>query len=416
MADDSSTQSQTGMAALRARKGTKKAAAAPKGSKAAETAGETARRTPPPPMFPKSAAAEGAGVTKTADATQAEQDSGHSVAAASVEKQPVRVPTADHQAASAEVSDAGRQQTVAPEPVEAPAQEPKAAAQTGGAEERIRVDDGASRGAAAPVETPAAKAASAEGSEPPSSADIPVQARTPEAEQRQGSSDGDRVAKAQEGSVSVPPRAEAPSPTAAAPAVERQEVSEAAADGVRSDGGGFPGTSLERRSGQAAVAVTSQWDHHVPPPVNEGFPRAEEILNQRFITREALNASVPAELQIPHRLQLLKVVSRISQIPPADLVAVAVDWFLRGGKASADDMLPPWNGYTGHGTPEEIRPAEVVLNERFITREPLKSQVPADLQLNHRLAMYRVLNRLDKMPVADIVTVALDRWLRVMRF
>ncbi|MCZ1012118.1 hypothetical protein [Streptomyces lydicus] len=173
---------------------------------------------------------------------------------------------------------------------------------------------------------------------------------------------------------------------------------------------------MERRSGQASVAVTGQWDHHVPPPVNEGFPRAEGVLSQRFIGREALNASVPTELQIPHRLQLLKVVSRINQIPPADLVAVAIDWFLRGGKPTADDMLPPWNAYTGHGTPEYIRPAEVVLNERFIPRESLKSQVPAELQLGHRLAMYRVLNRLDKMPVADIVAVALDRWLRVMRF
>ncbi|MFF3734069.1 hypothetical protein ACFYXM_28125 [Streptomyces sp. NPDC002476] len=415
MADDSSTQPQAGMAALRARKGTKKTAAAPKGTKASETAGETAHRTPPRPMFPKTTATQGSSGTAAADAPPAEQEGGRSVAVAPTEQQPVRVPTAGPEATNVEGADAGPQQAVASEPVEAPAQGQVEHARDGGGVSAVTTTPEAD-GAAAPVETPAAKEALAQGGDFPSSPDIPVQARTPEAGQRQDSSGSDRVADAQEKGDAVPPWAEAPSPVAVAPAVERQEVGEATADGVRSDGRGFPGTSLERRSGQAAVAFASQWDRHVPPPVNEGFPRAEEILNQRFITREALNASVPAELQIPHRLQLLKVASRINHIPPADLVAVAVDWFLRGGKASADDMLPPWNGYTGHGTSEEIRPAEVVLNERFITREPLKSQVPADLQLNHRLAMYRVLNRLDKMPVADIVTVALDRWLRVMRF
>ncbi|MFI1225941.1 MULTISPECIES: hypothetical protein [unclassified Streptomyces] len=423
MADESSTQPQGGMAALRARKAAgKKTAAGPKETKAAEATGETARRTPPKPMFPKAAAAEGAGGTRTADAPQEGRD-GHSVAAVPEEQQPVRVQAAGPVATKDEDSDAGRHETVVPGEVSTPTQEPEAAAQTGEAQEYVRAAaDGVPRASGAPEGDEAAPSAAsdAEGSSDQvgdslGSADIPLQGRTPERDQAPGSPDGRRVADAQEAGASVRPGAEVPPHAAASAAVGDQEVGEAAADGVRNGVGG-PGATLERRSGQAAAAVTSQWDHHVPPPVNEGFPRAEEVLNQRFINREALNASVPAELQIPHRLQLLKVVSRINHIPPADLVAVAVDWFLRGGKASADDMLPPWNGYTGHGTPEEIRPAEVVLNERFISREPLKSQVPADLQLNHRLAMYRVLNRLDKMPVADIVTVALDRWLRVMGF
>jgi hypothetical protein len=416
MADDSSTQPKTGMAALRARKkDARKTTATPKGTKASEAPGETARRTPPRPMFPKATAAEGSSSTGDAGVPPAEQNGGRSIAQAATEQQPVSVSAAAPEVTDVEGADAGRQRAATSEPVEARAQE-----QT----EPGQGDDGASAvtaapaadGAALPVDKPGAKEAAQGGGSPGSSPDIPVQARTPEAEQAPKRSDGDRVADVQEEAAAVPPRAKAASSAAAEPAAGRQAADEAAADGIRSDNGDVPGAALERRSAQTAVAVTSQWDRHVPPPVNEGFPRAEEILNQRFITREPLNASVPAELQIPHRLQLLKVVSRINHIPPADLVAVAVDWFLRGGKASADDMLPPWNGYTGHGTPEDIRPAEVVLNERFITRESLKSQVPADLQLNHRLAMYRVLNRLDKMPVADIVAVALDRWLRVMRF
>jgi hypothetical protein len=414
MADDSSTQPKTGMAALRARKDARKTTATSKGTKASETAGETARRTPPKPKFPKVTAAEGSTGTGDAGVPPAEQNGGRSSAQAVTEQQPVTVPTAAPAVANVEGADAGRQRAASSEPEETPAQE-----QT----EHGQGDDGASAVNAAPeadeapllVDTPDAEGASAQDGGSPGSPGIPVQARLAEAEQASKSSDGDRVADVQEDGA-VPPRAEATSSAAAEPVAGRQAADEAVPDGTRSDSGDVPGAELERRSAQAAVAVTSQWDRHVPPPVNEGFPRAEEILNQRFITREPLNASVPTELQFPHRLQLLKVVSRINHIPPADLVSVAVDWFLRGGKASADDMLPPWNGYTGHGTPEDIRPAEVVLNERFITREPLKSQVPRDLQLTHRLAMYRVLNRLEKMPPADIVTVALDRWLRVMGF
>ncbi|MCX4682143.1 hypothetical protein OG413_43970 [Streptomyces sp. NBC_01433] len=134
------------------------------------------------------------------------------------------------------------------------------------------------------------------------------------------------------------------------------------------------------------------------------------------MTRETLNASVPKKLEIPYRIEVLKVVSGINHIPPADLVAVAVDWFLRGGKPTPDEMLPPWNTYVGPGTPEDVAQAEDALQERFIDREQLKWQTPSALQLGQRLAMYRVMNRLTKVPVGDIVTVAVDRWLRVMQY
>ncbi len=159
----------------------------------------------------------------------------------------------------------------------------------------------------------------------------------------------------------------------------------------------------------------AMWDSHAVPP-SGNVPRAEEVLNQRFMTRETLNASVPKKLDIPYRVEVLRVVSGINQIPPADLVAVAVDWFLRGGKPSPDEMLPPWNTYVGPGTPEGLVQAEDALQERFIDREQLKWQTPSALQLGQRLAMYRVMNRLTKVPVGDIVTVAVDRWLRVMQY
>ncbi|WP_394426429.1 hypothetical protein [Streptomyces sp. SGAir0957] len=157
------------------------------------------------------------------------------------------------------------------------------------------------------------------------------------------------------------------------------------------------------------------WDQHVVPP-HANFPRAEEVLNQRFVDRETLNASVPKKLDIPYRVEVLRVVSGINHIPPADLVAVAVDWFLRGAKPSPEEMLPPWNTYVGPGTPDGLVQAEDALQERFIDREQLKWQTPSALQLGQRLAMYRVMNRLTKVPVGDIVTVAVDRWLRVMQY
>ncbi|ATM24596.1 hypothetical protein SMD44_p10097 (plasmid) [Streptomyces alboflavus] len=134
------------------------------------------------------------------------------------------------------------------------------------------------------------------------------------------------------------------------------------------------------------------------------------------MTREALNASIPVALDIPYRFDVLKVVSGINHIPPADLASIAVDWFLRGGTGTAEDMLPPWDSYRGPGVQEDIPLAEDVLQKRFIKREPLKWQVPEALELNKRLSMYRLLNRLSKVPAGDIVTVAIDRWLRMMGY
>lgn len=173
-------------------------------------------------------------------------------------------------------------------------------------------------------------------------------------------------------------------------------------------------------SGKAPLAsasddAASAWDRYVAPPVQD-LARAEEVLNQRYINRESLNASVPVDLDIPHRIEFFKVMSGINQLPQADLVAVALDWFLRGAESSPDAMLPPWNGYVGPGTPQDVPRAEEVLKQRFFKREGLKWQTPEELKLNQRLAMYRVMNRLNRVPAADIVTVGLDRWLRVMGF
>ncbi|KOV37233.1 hypothetical protein ACFWRG_31660 [Micromonospora tulbaghiae] len=172
--------------------------------------------------------------------------------------------------------------------------------------------------------------------------------------------------------------------------------------------------AFEKRA-PAVSQNAAMWDQHTVPQVGT-VPRAEEVLSQRFVTRENLNASVPTKLDVPYRIEVLRVVSGINHIPPADLVAVAVDWFLRGGKPSPDEMLPPWNTYVGPGTPDNVPKAEDILQERFFDRDPLKWQVPEALQLTRRLNLYRVMNRLTKVPVGDIVTVAVDRWLRVMQY
>lgn len=258
---------------------------------------------------------------------------------------------------------------------------------------------------------------------------------------------GESVPPAAQPQTLIEPVAE-PRPRAAADAsrmasaMREQGAGEVAKDAVPAQGGASgSGEGSERREGTArassavppasshgdlvvaafanrAPAVSfnaAMWDHHAVP-ASAHVPRAEEVLNQRFLTRETLNASVPEKLEVPYRIEVLKVVSGINHIPPADLVAVAVDWFLRGGKPTPDEMLPPWNTYVGPGTPENLARAEDALQERFIDREPLKWQTPTALQLNQRLAMYRVMNRLTKVPVGDIVTVAVDRWLRVMQY
>ncbi|MFF4531660.1 hypothetical protein ACFY1P_20610 [Streptomyces sp. NPDC001407] len=183
--------------------------------------------------------------------------------------------------------------------------------------------------------------------------------------------------------------------------------------GTRASLGTLMTTSAATTAGSSSPAV-STWDQYMSPPA-QNLVRAEDVLDQRYITREPLNASIPVVLDIPHRMELLKVVSGINQLPPADLVAVAMDWFLRGGAASPDAMQEPWNTYVGPGTPEDTPRAEDVLQRRFIKREGLKWQTPEELKLNQRLAVYRVMNRL-KVPAADIVAVGIDRWLRVMGF
>lgn len=177
-----------------------------------------------------------------------------------------------------------------------------------------------------------------------------------------------------------------------------------------------PGTDVVERRDTASPAVVAQWDSYAFPPAGDVVPKAEEVLEQRFFTREPLNASVPRQLEIGHRLQVLKVISRIERIPPADLVAVGLDWFLRGGSPDVADVPSPWNRYRGPGTPEHIPRAESLLQQRWLEREPLKASVPQELQLNHRLALFRVMNRLTKVPAADVVAVGMDRWLRLMGF
>jgi hypothetical protein len=137
-------------------------------------------------------------------------------------------------------------------------------------------------------------------------------------------------------------------------------------------------------------------------------------LSRRRITRARLNASVPVSLELAERIDIIRVTHRLESIPPADFVALGVDWFLRGCEPDRAVLGDPWSAYAGQGTRADLPYAEQALNKRFIEREPLRAQVPAELDLAHRVEMYRIVNRLRNVPAGDIVTVAMDRFLRLM--
>lgn len=61
----------------------------------------------------------------------------------------------------------------------------------------------------------------------------------------------------------------------------------------------------------------------------EQIPHAVQILDQRFINREMLRAAVPRQLDLHYRLERFRLEQNIRHIPMGDVVALAVDRFLR---------------------------------------------------------------------------------------
>ncbi|MBV7699677.1 hypothetical protein [Streptomyces sp. TRM70350] len=74
----------------------------------------------------------------------------------------------------------------------------------------------------------------------------------------------------------------------------------------------------------------------------------------------------------------------------------------------------PWA--RGPGRPKDIPETAVVLNQRIIMRESLDSAVPAALRLKKRIKRFALDNELDRLPLGDIVSVALDEWLTARGF
>ena len=160
--------------------------------------------------------------------------------------------------------------------------------------------------------------------------------------------------------------------------------------------------------------TATPWSGARVPQRPTSAPTAETVLESRWFERDQLNASVPTSLELNDRITLLLLAHRLDRTPPGDVVAVAVDWWLRSGRHNRNQLDAPWDAYVGEGTPEHIPLASDALNKRWIEREPLRASVPRELDLNHRLKAFVALNRLKKTPVGDVVAVAVDAFLRMM--
>lgn len=127
--------------------------------------------------------------------------------------------------------------------------------------------------------------------------------------------------------ITTPPQAPA-SPTTA-PAVVSQESSlpaqvnsstvAPAAEERLPNGAVGSGTGETETEGEAWVRG---------PGRPEDIREARVILNERRITRESLDASVPKELRLKKRFARFRLDNDLDDLPPADVYAVALDLFL----------------------------------------------------------------------------------------
>ncbi|MFJ3825078.1 hypothetical protein [Streptomyces nodosus] len=58
------------------------------------------------------------------------------------------------------------------------------------------------------------------------------------------------------------------------------------------------------------------------------IPEAAVVLNQRIITRESLDSSVPAALKLKKRLKRFALDNELDHLPIGDIVSVALDEWL----------------------------------------------------------------------------------------
>ncbi|WP_416974648.1 hypothetical protein [Streptomyces sp. 4F14] len=85
----------------------------------------------------------------------------------------------------------------------------------------------------------------------------------------------------------------------------------------------------QRTPGPQPEAVLSEgapWAHGPGRPTE--IPETAVILNQRIITRESLDSSVPAALKLKKRIKRFMLDNEIDHLPIGDIVAVALDEWL----------------------------------------------------------------------------------------
>ncbi|MFF2463586.1 hypothetical protein [Streptomyces mirabilis] len=94
---------------------------------------------------------------------------------------------------------------------------------------------------------------------------------------------------------------------------------------VRNDG---PASHQEQQyvRPEAAPSEGTPWAHGPGRP--KDIPETAVILNQRIITRESLDSSVPAALKLKKRLKRFALDNELDHLPIGDIVSVALDEWL----------------------------------------------------------------------------------------
>lgn len=93
---------------------------------------------------------------------------------------------------------------------------------------------------------------------------------------------------------------------------------------VRADGPG-PHQAQDSRP-QEAPSEGAPYAHGPGRP--EDIPEAAAVLNQRIITRESLDSSVPAALRLKKRIKRFALDNELDHLPIGDIVSVALDEWL----------------------------------------------------------------------------------------
>ncbi|GAX58348.1 hypothetical protein [Streptomyces olivochromogenes] len=90
---------------------------------------------------------------------------------------------------------------------------------------------------------------------------------------------------------------------------------------------GAPGHQYEQHAGSdAAPGGTTPWTQGSGRP--QDIPEAAVVLNQRIITRESLDSSVPAALKLKKRIKRFALDNELDHLPLGDIISVALDEWL----------------------------------------------------------------------------------------